>query len=93
VSALIATDRPETLDVLQRDARSLERSLEQAGLRLDSGGLSFALKRDGGHGQPFSDVPWSDLPGDPSPSKPGADPEAPHGHPAMLTLRLLDLQV
>jgi flagellar hook-length control protein FliK len=93
MSALIATDRPEALDLLQRDARALERSLEQAGLRLDSGGLSFALKRDGGHGQASSGWPGSELPGDPGSPKAGADHEAQHGPPAMLSLRLLDLQV
>jgi flagellar hook-length control protein FliK len=93
MSALIATDRPDALDLLQRDARALERSLEQAGLRLDSGGLSFALKRDGGHGQTSSGAPWSELPGDAGSPKAGADQDAPHGRPAMLSLRLLDLQV
>ncbi len=43
VTAVIAVDRPETLDLLQRDARGLERALEQAGLRTDSGSLSFNL--------------------------------------------------
>ena len=93
MSALIATDRPDALDLLQRDARALERSLEQAGLRLDSGGLSFALKRDGGHGQASSGAPWSEILGDPNSPKGGADQEAQHGPPAMLSLRLLDLQV
>jgi hypothetical protein len=93
MSALIATDRAEALDLLQRDARALERSLEQAGLRLDSGGLSFALKRDGGHGQASYGAPGSELPGDPGSPKGGADQDAQHGPPVMLTLRLLDLQV
>lgn len=46
VSALIAAERPETLDLLQRDSRTLERSLNDNGLRLDSGGLTFTLKQD-----------------------------------------------
>lgn len=37
-------DKPETLELLQRDARSLERALEQAGLRTDSESLSFNLR-------------------------------------------------
>lgn len=44
VSATILADRPETLDMLQRDARSLERSLQNAGLQTDSGSLSFDLR-------------------------------------------------
>ncbi len=46
VSALIVAELPETLDMLQRDSRSLERSLNDTGLQLDSGGLSFSLKQD-----------------------------------------------
>jgi flagellar hook-length control protein FliK len=49
VTAVISADRPETLELLQRDARSLERALEQAGLRTDSGSLSFNLN-DRNHG-------------------------------------------
>jgi hypothetical protein len=51
VSAVIAAERPDTLDALQRDARLLERSLQQAGLRLDSDGLTFSLKREQAHHQ------------------------------------------
>jgi hypothetical protein len=55
VSAVIAAERPDTLDALQRDARLLERSLHQAGLRLDSDGLTFSLKREQAHHQPHED--------------------------------------
>jgi flagellar hook-length control protein FliK len=47
VHAVIAADKPETLDLLQRDARSLERALGDAGLRTDSGSLSFNLRGQG----------------------------------------------
>jgi flagellar hook-length control protein FliK len=47
VQAMISADRPETLDMLQRDARGLERALQDAGLRADSHSLSFNLR--GGH--------------------------------------------
>ena len=55
VSAVIAAERPDTLDALQRDARLLERSLQQAGLRLDSDGLTFSLKREQAHHQARED--------------------------------------
>jgi len=48
--AVIAAERPETLDLLQRDARALERALNEAGLKTDSGSLSFNLRGDGGGG-------------------------------------------
>lgn len=46
VSAQVRADRPETLDLLQRDARGLERALQDAGLRADSGALNFGLRGD-----------------------------------------------
>jgi flagellar hook-length control protein FliK len=46
VSALIAADRPETLELLQRDSRALERGLQDAGLRLDQDALSFSLRQE-----------------------------------------------
>ena len=40
--------RPETLDLLQRDARALERALGDAGLNLDKDSLNFSLSDHGG---------------------------------------------
>jgi flagellar hook-length control protein FliK len=46
--ALILAERPETLELLQRDSRILERALQDAGLKTDQNALSFDLKgRDG----------------------------------------------
>ena len=47
VSALVAVDRPQTLDLLMRDSRGLERALQEAGLKADSNSLSFSLRDDG----------------------------------------------
>lgn len=44
LSAVIAVERPETLDLLQRDSRALEKSLAEAGLKMDGNSLSFSLK-------------------------------------------------
>jgi flagellar hook-length control protein FliK len=46
VSASLVVDRVETLAMLQRDARTLERAFDQAGLNADSGSLSFSLRQD-----------------------------------------------
>lgn len=43
VSAVVAAENPATLADLVRSARELERALQEAGLDLDSGGLSFDL--------------------------------------------------
>jgi hypothetical protein len=48
VTALIAADRHDTLDLLQRDSRGLERTLQDAGVRLGEGGLSFSLRQEQG---------------------------------------------
>ena len=44
VKAVVLVDRPETLELMQRDARGLERALQDAGLKTDSGSLSFNLR-------------------------------------------------
>ena len=46
VRALVTADVKETLDLLQRDARGLERALQDAGLRTDSNNLQFALRSE-----------------------------------------------
>ena len=42
--ALLTTDRPETLELLQRDSGTLERALKDAGLDLSNNSLNFSLK-------------------------------------------------
>lgn len=44
VSARLVVDRVETLHLLQRDARTLERAFEQAGLKPSDGGVDIALR-------------------------------------------------
>lgn len=46
----VTADNAATFDMLQKDSRSLERALQQAGLQADSGSLSFSL-RDGAQNQ------------------------------------------
>jgi flagellar hook-length control protein FliK len=46
----LTVDRPETLDLLQREARGLERALQQAGLKTDQGGLEFSLRQHAADG-------------------------------------------
>jgi hypothetical protein len=47
VTAVITADRADTLDLLQRDARILQHSLQDAGLHADSNSLSFELRSQG----------------------------------------------
>jgi hypothetical protein len=44
--AALAADKPQTLELLQRDASALERTLKEAGVDL-GGNLSFSLKGEG----------------------------------------------
>ena len=46
VIATVLADRPETLENLQRDSKSLERALQQAGLQTNSESLNFGLRDD-----------------------------------------------
>lgn len=48
VKAMVTVEKPETLDMLQRDARSLERALQDAGLKTNSDSLNFSLKDQSG---------------------------------------------
>ena len=50
VRAQISAERPETLEMLQRDARVLDKALQEAGLKTDQNSLQFNLQ--GGNGQP-----------------------------------------
>lgn len=44
VKAVVQIDKPETMELMLRDARGLERALQDAGLKTDSGSLSFNLR-------------------------------------------------
>jgi flagellar hook-length control protein FliK len=44
VSARLVVDRVETLHLLQRDARTLERAFEQAGLKPSDAGVDITLR-------------------------------------------------
>ncbi|HML14984.1 MAG TPA: flagellar hook-length control protein FliK [Xanthobacteraceae bacterium] len=56
----LVVDRPDTLDLLRRDAPALERALQSAGLTTDNGALQFSLRdqsfagRDQGASPPLS---------------------------------------
>jgi flagellar hook-length control protein FliK len=50
VQAQLSAERPQTLDLLQRDSHALERALRDAGLNA-GGGLSFSLKGEGRSGR------------------------------------------
>ncbi|RME99900.1 MAG: flagellar hook-length control protein FliK, partial [Alphaproteobacteria bacterium] len=62
VTTHLVVERAETLDMLQRDARALERALQNAGLDTSEGGMKFSLKDQGltqhqandGNGRPGS---------------------------------------
>lgn len=45
--AHLSADRADTLDLLQRDARGLERALNAAGLKTERDGIAFSLRQDG----------------------------------------------
>jgi flagellar hook-length control protein FliK len=53
VKAMVMADKPETLDLLQRDSRVLERALQEAGLKTDNNSLSFNLHGKEGNGQAY----------------------------------------
>jgi flagellar hook-length control protein FliK len=50
VTSRVVVERPQTLDMLLRDAPELERSLQQAGLKTADNALQFSLRDQGGFG-------------------------------------------
>jgi len=44
VTAVVAAEKAETLDLLRRDAHGLEKALAEAGLKADGGSLQFSLQ-------------------------------------------------
>lgn len=50
VQAKVMVERVETLQLLQRDARTLERAFDQAGLKTSPDGLQFSLRDPGQQG-------------------------------------------
>lgn len=67
VTTHLVVERSETLDLLQRDARSLERALQDAGLNTSEDGMKFSLKDQGlAHGESQdADGEAAKGPGDP----------------------------
>jgi flagellar hook-length control protein FliK len=51
VNAMVAVEKAQTLELLQRDSRGLERALQDAGLQTDSNSLNFSLRGDGNQSQ------------------------------------------
>jgi flagellar hook-length control protein FliK len=51
VNASLIVDRVETLQMLRRDASTLQNAFEQAGLKQSPEGLSFSLRGEGQNGQ------------------------------------------
>lgn len=57
VTAHMIVERPETLDLLRRDASALHQALNDAGLQADTNSLNFSLRdgTDGNNTQAFND--------------------------------------
>jgi flagellar hook-length control protein FliK len=96
VKAIVTVDRPETFELLQRDARGLEKALQDAGLKTDSGSLSFNLR---GQAQYGSDAGRggagleSQGPGTDPKAEPQIDPQLMAAANAAGSNRLLDMRV
>ena len=51
ITSHMIADRSDTLDLLRRDASGLERSLQDAGLKMSGNGLQFSLRDQSSSGQ------------------------------------------
>lgn len=89
--ATFLAERPETVDLLRREAGDLERALRQVGVEVATSDMSFAPRNPhGGRDQEPGTrvpVPWGDL--EPQAARHGPSPTTSHG----ISSRLLDLTV
>ncbi len=96
VKAILSIERPETFELLQRDARGLEKALQDAGLKTDSGSLSFNLKgqseRDAAAGREGAETGAHDGESD-TPAEPELAPDIIAAATATGAERVLDLHV
>ena len=60
--ALVAAERPETLELLQRDARVLEKALQESGLKTDGNSLNFNLQQGSRDGETERSASSSESP-------------------------------
>lgn len=86
--AVLLVDRVETLELLQREQRSLERILVASGLELEPGGLELGLRREERGGERHGERPSPP----PQPARADRAPE-PVAAPRLASLRLLDLSI
>ncbi|CCQ73054.1 flagellar hook-length control protein FliK [Magnetospira sp. QH-2] len=64
VQVTVIADRPETLDMLRNDSRSLEKALQDAGLDTDSGSMNFSLRDEQQQAEEGGRKDANDLPVD-----------------------------
>jgi flagellar hook-length control protein FliK len=79
LTAHFVVDRPETLDLLQRDIKILEQSLGDSGFSSDNGGLSFSLRQqmeNQGERRPGNSNSTSELPQNAAPEPSADEPSA-----------------
>lgn len=57
-------DKQETFDLLQRDARALERMLQDAGIQADAGSMQFNLRQENQSKEPWGEASGSDEDGE-----------------------------
>lgn len=86
--AVVLVERPETLELLLREQRSIERILAASGLDLPAGGLELGLRQEGGNrrgalgrADRTATAPTASGSAEPPPA------------PRLLSLRLLDLVI
>lgn len=95
VQAIVYAEKPETLDMLERDARVLQRAFEEAGMKFDSDSLMFKHGQSGdadtelADGAPSSEADAS-MDGDETDAGDAAATESPsrRQHDGMLDLEI-----
>ncbi|NKB48433.1 MAG: hypothetical protein GKS02_03600 [Alphaproteobacteria bacterium] len=95
VQAIVYAEKPETLDMLERDARVLQRAFEEAGMKLDQDSLMFKHGQSGdpetelADGSPSSETDGTaDGDGSDETDANAAEPASRRSHDGMLDLEI-----
>lgn len=94
VRAVVSVEKPETFELLQRDARGLERALQDAGLKTNSESLTFNLR---GEQHQRSGAGQEEAGAGPDLANDGGDSDTPDGAAAapvhIMSQHVLDIRV
>jgi len=93
VTTHLIVERPETLEMLNKDGRQLERALADAGVNIDNDGLSFSLKDQQDGQEPEDDLLSQEFDGQAALDEPSDDQSATQAYHRITLPGGLDIRI